>query len=103
MKSKSKEIRRRFFHLCTGPLQGRVLAPASTGYRVTAGGSDGTRLTLVIPDERETTAAGHRNASLAARNAEHIYEAYEIVDEVWLEIVLCRYVTTREQFAAGQN
>ena len=96
-------MRTRFFHLCTGPLQGRVLAPASTGYRITAGGNDGTRLTLAIPDERSIAAAGGPDVTGAARSAEHIYEAYEVVDEVWLEIVLCRYVTTRADFAAEQN
>ncbi len=96
-------MRTRFFHLCSGPLEGRVLAPASTGYRITAGGTDGTRLMLAIPDDQITPVAESRDATVTGWIAEHIYEAYEVVDEVWLEIVLCRYVTTRKDFAAEQN
>ena len=36
-------------------------------------------------------------------NLVYIYEAFELVDEISLEIMLCKYISTRERFDPAQN
>jgi hypothetical protein len=92
-------MRKRFFRLCQGPLDGRTISPGTPEYQQASRGEESATSAFALPGptrgvSRDTTAA-------AASSPLHIYEPYDRIDEIWLEIVLCKYVGSRG--AAGLN
>ena len=92
-------IRKRFFRLCKGPLDGRMISPGTPEYQWASRGEESAAAAFALPgaagDVAQDTAAAAPSAAL------HIYEPFDRIDEIWLEIVLCKYVGSRG--AAGLN
>ena len=95
-------IKKRYFRLCSGPLMGRTLCPGSAEYPLITRDHGGARLSFSIPVARaeETSAAADRPTDPALV---HIYEVFDLVDEISLEIVLCKYLGTCPRCAPVAN
>jgi hypothetical protein len=95
-------MRKRFLQLCSGPLQGRTIGPdtAEHASAVPANVKLHTRFAVpATPPSSGTNVGSHTDQS----NLVHIYEAFDLVDEISLEIVLCKYISTRERIDPTQN
>jgi hypothetical protein len=95
-------IRKRFFQLCSGPLKGRVLSPGTSDYLLASRAGAGTRMRFAVPASRldESARAAGRTAN---PDVVHVYEAFDRVDEISMEIVLCKYIGTHPRLAPMQN
>ena len=85
---------KRFYRLCQGPLDGRTISPGTAAY---PGNSVGDN-----PKSLEFSAAVSDAAS-RPNGLVHVYEPFDKIDEIWLEIVLCKYIGTRPSDSAGLN
>lgn len=88
---------KRFYRLCQGPFDGRTISPGTPDYpRDSAAGNS---LLLSVFPAASVGEAQRR----APSNLVHVYEPFDRIDEIWLEIVLCKYVGTRPSDSAGLN
>ncbi|MES1213573.1 MAG: hypothetical protein ABUL64_03220 [Singulisphaera sp.] len=89
-------MKTRFFRLCHGPLDGRTIIPGTTDY-ARAGSAAGRAFAMSERESRgdrdDKSAVGETSA--ASPSPVHLYEPYDRIDELWLEIVLCKYVGTQ--------
>jgi hypothetical protein len=95
-------IRKRFFQLCSGPLKGHTISPGTHDHlRATRAGM-GTKMRFALPAarpaEHDAATAGRTNSDMV-----HVYEAFDRVDEISMEIVLCKYIGTHPRMEPMQN
>ena len=88
-------MKKTFFRLCAGPLNGRTLCPGTAEHHraIVAGGTAAGQFALRA--EETSSADDASNWQEPAADVEHIYEPCDRIDEIWLEIVLCKYVGSR--------
>ncbi len=86
-------MRKRFFRLCHGPLDGRTISPGTPDFLRASRSAEGRETAFAMPDHADRSAAGPSTPTVA--DAVHLYEPFDRIDEIWLEIVLCKYVGTR--------
>jgi hypothetical protein len=95
-------IRKRYFQLCSGPFKGRILSPGTPDYLLAARAGAGTRMRFAVPASRldESASAAGRAAN---PDLVHVYEAFDLVDEISMEIILCKYIGTHPRLEPAQN
>ncbi len=86
-------MRKRFFRLCHGPLDGRTISPGTPDYLRATRAGDGRQAVFAMPDRADESAAGP--SAPTGAEAVHLYEPFDRIDEIWFDIVLCKYVGTR--------
>ncbi|HEY4311040.1 MAG TPA: hypothetical protein VGN12_16430 [Pirellulales bacterium] len=92
---------KRFFRLCHGPLDGRTLSPGTVDYQRATRAGQTSRPAFAMPDLAHSGAAEQSPA--AEPVPVHLYEPFDRIDEIWLEIVLCKYVGSQQQTDAELN
>ncbi|HVU89004.1 MAG TPA: hypothetical protein VHD36_16895 [Pirellulales bacterium] len=93
-------MRKRFFRLCRGPLDGRTISPGTPEHQRASRGEESPTAAFALPEENGRVGFADPMIGVTS-SALHIYEPFDRIDEIWLEIVLCKYVGTRG--AAGLN
>ena len=93
--------KKRFYRLCGGPLAGRTLCPGSAEYPRVTREHGGARLSFAVPAARGDDAAAPARAADAS--LVHVYEVFDLADEISLEILLCKYLGTCPAYATLPN
>jgi hypothetical protein len=91
-------MRKRFFQLCSGPLQGRTIGPDTAEHASAVPANLKLHTRFAVPATPPSSGTHAEQSNLV-----HIYEAFDTVDEISLEIVLCKYISTRERIDPTQN
>ena len=97
------ETRKRFFQLCSGPLKGRTIRPGTPDYLLATRGGWGARGHFGVPAVSGRDQLDRSLAGPVGRDVVHVYEAFDLVDEISLEIVLCKYIGTHPSMEQLQN
>ena len=86
--------RKRFYQLCSGPLKGRTISPGTPDYLVVTRGGWGTRTRFGM-SAASGDQPGPNDRGAGPRDLVHVYEAFDLVDEISMEIVLCKFIGTQ--------